>query len=81
MEITPSKSLFWFLKDDIKLDLSDPSILDLYIQQVVTHGRAEDIKSLFKIVGFAKFKETFLRLKFFLPLEVRKFWEDFFGNN
>lgn len=73
--------MFWFLKDGVKLDLSEPANLDMYIQQVITCGRAEDIKSLFKIVGFTKFKEAFLRLKFFLPLDVRKFWEDFFGAN
>ncbi len=81
MEVIPDKRLFWFLKEDIKLDLSEPSILDMYIQQIITHGRAEDIKTLLRDIGLMRFKEAFLRLKFFLPLEVRKFWEDFFGNN
>ncbi|MCM8797922.1 MAG: hypothetical protein NC821_00435 [Candidatus Omnitrophica bacterium] len=78
-KIRPKPHLFWYLKDDIELDLSEPSVLDMYVQQTVTHGNTEDIKTLFKEVGYNQFKEAFLRLRFFLPCEVRKFWEDFFG--
>lgn len=81
MYITPDKRLFWFLKDNIKLDLSEPSQLDMYVQQVVTCGRREDIKTLFKNIGIESFKSAFIRLKHFLPLEVKKFWEDFIGDN
>ncbi len=81
MYITPDKRLFWFLKDNIKLDLSEPSQLDMYVQQVVTCGRTEDIRTLFKNIGRESFKSAFIRLKHFLPLEVRKFWEDFIGDN
>jgi len=76
-----NKRLFWFLKDDTRLDLSDPAQLDMYIQQVITHGRSEDIKALFKHIDFAHFKSAFFRLKHFLPFEVTKFWEDFLGSN
>lgn len=77
MEIIPDKRIFWFLPDDIKLDLSDESTLEMYIQQIITAGRTEDIKTLFKNITIKEFKESFLKLKFFLPFEVRKFWEDF----
>lgn len=65
MKIVPDRRLFWFLKEGVKLDLSDPSTLDMYIQQVITRGRAEDVKALFKNVGFSKFKEAFTRLRVF----------------
>ena len=81
MKITPDKRLFWFLKDDVKLDLSKPSQLDMYIQQIITHGRTEDIKMLFKNVHLRQFKLAFKKLKHFLPFEVKKFWEDFIGDN
>jgi len=81
MYITPDKRLFWFLKDSIKLDLSEPSQLDMYVQQVITHGRTEDIRMLFKNIDSESFKSAFIRLKHFLPREVRKFWEDFIGDN
>ena len=76
MKVVPDKRLFWFLKEGIKLDLSDPSILDMYVQQVITRGRTEDVRTLFKNIGFSKFKEVFTRLRHFLPKEVRRFWED-----
>jgi hypothetical protein len=44
-----NKRLFWFLKDDVELDLSNESILDMYIQQVLTYGNTEDIKIFLKM--------------------------------
>jgi hypothetical protein len=81
MKISPDNKLFWFLKDGIKLDLSKPSQLDMYIQQVITAGVSSDIRMLFKNVGLTQFKSAFLRLKQFLPWEVRRFWEDYLGDN
>lgn len=81
MTVVPDKRLFWFLKDGVQFDISDPVQLDMYVQQVITHGRSNDIKMLFKNVGLADFKSAFFRLKHFLPLEVRRFWEVFLGNN
>ena len=81
MKIIPDKRLFWFLRDNIKLDLSNPSDTDMYIQQVITRGRTEDIKAIFKNIDFTQFKKSFVRLRHFLPWEVRKFWEDAIGNN
>jgi hypothetical protein len=80
MKISPNKRLFWFLKDGIELDLDNPSILDMYVQQVITHGKTEDIKYLLKIVEKERLKETLKHLKGFLPIEVEKFWEDFLGS-
>ena len=81
MKIVPEKRLFWFLKDNIKLDLSNPTLLDMYIQQIITYGRTEDIRFLFGKINLLQFKKAFIRLSHFLPFEVRKFWEDAIGNN
>jgi hypothetical protein len=78
MKIKADKRLFWFLKDNVKLDLNDPSQLDMYLQQVITYGRTEDIKKTLKLLGYKTFKESFLRIRYFLPFEIRSFWEDFF---
>ena len=81
MKISPDKRLFWFLRDDINLDMSNPSDVDMYVQHVITHGRTEDIKALFKNIDFTQFKKAFVRLNRFLPWEVRRFWEDAIGDN
>jgi len=81
MKIVAQRRLFWFLKDNIKLDLSNPSVLDMYIQQVIMYGRAEDISALFSKINLSQFKNAFMRLSRFLPFEVKKFWEDAVGNN
>jgi hypothetical protein len=81
MKIVPEKRLFWFLKDNVMLDLSNPAVMDMYIQQVITHGRAEDIRILFSKINLSQFKDAFMRLSRFLPFEVKKFWEDAIGNN
>ncbi len=80
MKVPSNRKLFWFLKDDIKLDLSEPSILDMYVQQTITYGSTEDIKFLIKNITLNKIKESFQRIKTFLPFEIRRFWEDFFEN-
>lgn len=77
MEIIPEKRLFWFLKEGITLDLDEPSILDMYVQQVLTRGRAEDVKLLLKRLDMNKLTGSLGRINRFLPTEVREFWEDF----
>lgn len=77
MKIFLENRLFWFLKEGISLDLSDPSALELYLQQVMTRGRAEDVRILLKTVTREQLKNTLEKLKRFLPTEVRMFWEDF----
>jgi len=81
MKIVAQRRLFWFLKDNIKLDLSNPSVMDMYIQQVIMYGRTEDISALFSKINLSQFKNAFMRLSRFLPFEVKKFWEDAVENN
>jgi hypothetical protein len=80
MKITPEKRLFWYLKDGVELDLEDPSQLDMYVQQVLSHGKTEDIGKLMKMIKPEVFKMSFERIKKYLPKEVRSFWEDGLGN-
>lgn len=80
MNIPANKKLFWFFKDNVSLDLSQPAILEMYVQQVLSHGRTEDVKSLLSTIKFEQFKQVFLKIKRFLGWEVRKFWEDFIEN-
>lgn len=80
MKITPEKRLFWYLKDDAELNLEDPSQLDMFVQQVLSHGKAEDIRKLMKVIKPEVLKKSFDRIKRYLPKEVRSFWEDGLGN-
>jgi hypothetical protein len=80
MKIIPEKRLFWYLKDDVELDLKDPFQLDMYVQQVLSHGKEEDIRKLMKMIEPDVFKKSFERIKRYLPKEVRSFWEDGLGN-
>ena len=77
MNIVPDKRLFWFLKDNVSLDLSNAADLELYVQQVLSRGRAADVKSLLATVDFQRFKQVFVKIKRFFPREVQAFWEDF----
>lgn len=77
MNILPDKKLFWFLKDNVSLDLSNGADLEMYVQQILSSGRGEDVKALLRTVGFERFKQVFLKIKRFFPWEVRAFWEDF----
>ena len=53
------------------VDLSDPFQRRWYIQQVLTHGRAEDIRAL-------KLDEIVAVLdEIFLPEDVRSLWQRF----
>ena len=74
--IIPDKRLFWFLKDGVRLNLNEPYELQMYIQQVLTYGRTDDIKGLLKDVDSVRFKRGFLMIRRFLPNEVGMFWED-----
>jgi hypothetical protein len=74
------KSLFWFFKKTAKFDLAKQSDIDNYFQQVVTRGKASDIKQLLQTINYSNLKEAFLHTANFMPVEVRKFWEDYFGN-
>ena len=77
MDISSHKQLFWFLKDNASLDLSKESDLELYVQQVLSRGRFEDVKALLRTVDRKQFKQVFMKIKRFFPWEVQTFWGDF----
>ncbi|MEW6680851.1 MAG: hypothetical protein AB1297_07555 [bacterium] len=77
MRIIANKRLFWFLKEGTNLDLSQPSVLDMYVQQTITRGRTEDIKELLNLLNLKELQTVLERIKHFIPEEVRRFWEDF----
>ncbi|MBL7131886.1 MAG: hypothetical protein ISS45_10900 [Candidatus Omnitrophica bacterium] len=81
LKVIPRKDLFWFLKDGIQLDLTESSVLDMYVQQVITRGKIEDIQILLKTVDLMQLREALGRLGHFLPNEVGEFWEDYIGSN
>jgi hypothetical protein len=54
-----------------QIDLSDPFQHRWYIQQVLTHGRAEDIRTL-KLEEIAAVLDEIV-----LPEDVRDLWEHF----
>ncbi len=74
------KRLFWFLKEDAHFDLKDSSIRGLYVQQILSRGRIEDVRRLLRILPWQDFTESIRRIGPFLPGEVRMFWEDFIAS-
>ena len=80
MKSVVEKRLFWFLKEGTELDLSNKTHLDIYVQQILSRGKTADIKILFKMVKPLDFAESFLRIKNFLPHEIRRFWEKWLGD-
>lgn len=80
MKIKADRRLFWFMKEDIVFDISDTKSIDMYVQQVLTHGATKDIKKLIKLIGLDTLKKSLTRVKNFLPAEVRSFWESSIGN-
>ena len=58
METTVQKKLFWFLKEGTKLDLSNKTHVDMYIQQVVDdphlNERSYFVEIEHPIIGKAK---------------------------
>ncbi len=80
MKTKADKKLFWYLKDDVEIDLDNPSHVDMYVQQVLSYGKLEDIKRMLRMLQPEKFRESFRRIKKFLPKEVRRFWEAGLGD-
>jgi hypothetical protein len=79
-KIVPDPNLFWNLKQGATFDPDNPSDLDMYMQQVLARGNAQDVRTLVKTIGRTRFQKGFERIKRFLTLEVRTFWEGYFGN-
>lgn len=75
------KNLFWFLKEGTQINLEDPAVLDMYVQQVLSHGGENDVRDLLHHLDPKTFKQSFLRIALFLQPEVRFFWEDFHGRH
>ena len=73
--------LFWFLKPNAVLDLSSEGTRQMYIQQVLTCGRTEDVRELLKSIDSHQLRQSFEQMKRFLPQLVRMFWEDFFAGH
>lgn len=81
MKINADERLFWFLKKGAELDLNKAPDLELFMQQVLTRGRADDVRYLLKVVEPFRFEATFRRIEHFLPSGVRTFWNDFLANH
>lgn len=62
------------------MDLREPAVLNMYIQQVITHGTTSDVRALLKMLNLNQLQESFKQIGHFIPQEVRRFWEDFIGD-
>lgn len=69
--IKPKRYIVWFHDRDI--DLSNPGEALRYYEQVLTYGRAEDIREL----DLSLIREYLPRMN--LPRPVRRLWEDYFN--
>jgi len=66
----PKRYIVWSKNE---IDLEDPWQRKWYIQQVLTHGRSEDVAQL-------DWEEISMFLgEISLPQEVRDLWEDYFN--
>lgn len=66
-----SEYIVWYADLD-NLDLSDPWVRKWWLQQVLTHGRSEDIKKL-------DFDEVRNMLSYLhLDPKIKSLWEDYF---
>ena len=63
--------IVWYA-DLEKIDLSDPWVRKWWIQQVLIHGRLEDIKKL----DFNEVRKTLSSLH--LDSKIKSLWEDYF---
>jgi len=67
----PKRYIVWSKKE---IDLNDPWQRKWYMQQVLTHGRSEDVAEL----DWEEIKRLLPELN--LPKEVRGLWEDYFDH-
>ena len=80
MKLVSNRRLFWFLKPGMTLDLREPATLDMVTQQVLSRGHTADVRALLQTVNKKHFRQSFNRIKNFLPTEVRNFWEHYLEN-
>ncbi|OGF59339.1 MAG: hypothetical protein A2Y62_13730 [Candidatus Fischerbacteria bacterium RBG_13_37_8] len=78
MEVKADKRLFWYVKESTVMDLSNKNTLDIYVQQILTHGNISDIKQLLSNISIHEFYASFIRVRKYLPILVAKFWEHWF---
>jgi hypothetical protein len=71
MKIRPKRYIVW--STDKEIDLDDPWQRKWYIQQVLTHGRAEDIAEL----DWEEVRRILPELQ--LPQAVKNLWESYFN--
>ena len=71
--------LFWFAPAGTTIDLSEPAMQDFYVQHVLTHGRAGDIRALLSRVQRPQLQQTLQRIARFLRPDIRAFWTEFLG--
>jgi len=76
-KIISENRLFWFLKEGTEINLQDKAQLDLYIQQILSCGKTEDVRQLLQTISPQAFRESFGRIKGFLKEEVRTFWREY----
>ena len=69
MKIKPKRYIVWSTDE---IDLDDPFQRKWYIQQVMIHGRSEDIKKL----NLREVRELLPELN--LPSELHSLWERYF---
>lgn len=70
MKIKAKRYILW--STDKEIDLNNPIQRKWYIEEVLSHGRAEDIAEL----DWDEIKKLLPELN--LPKRVRRLWEDFF---
>lgn len=70
MKIKPKRYIVWSTNKEI--DLDDPRQRKWYIEEVLAHGRAEDIAEL----DWEEVRKLLPELN--LPKRVRILWEDYF---
>ena len=47
-KIISENRLFWFLKEGTEINLQDKAQLDLYIQQILSCGKTEDVRTFWR---------------------------------
>lgn len=67
----PKRYIVWSKE---RVDLSNPLQKKWYVQQVLTHGRAEDVASL----DWKELESLLPGMQ--LPPRVRRLWEDYFAS-
>ena len=70
MMVKPKRYIVWSLNE---IDLNNPNLRKWYIQQVLIHGREEDIKEL----DFNEVRRLLPELN--LPREIRSLWNEIFS--